>query len=88
MLFGNFQIFNIFVAKCLDKRCLEINEPKLNDTQWCFHPGHSTTDQNFTFQELFKKSWEYAENLYICFVDLEKAYNRVPREKLWGVLWE
>jgi len=23
-----------------------------------------------------------------CFVDLEKAYNWVPREKLWGLLWE
>jgi len=23
-----------------------------------------------------------------CFVDLEKPYNRVSRERLWGVLWE
>ena len=45
MLFENFQMFNIYVAKCLEKRCCEINEPKLNNTQCGFHPGHSTTDQ-------------------------------------------
>jgi len=33
MLFGNFQIFNIYFAKCLEKIWREINEPKLNDTQ-------------------------------------------------------
>jgi len=33
-------------------------------------------------------SCECAKDVYICFVDLEKAYNRVPREKLWGVLQE
>jgi len=25
-------------------------------------------------------------NVYTCFVDHEKAYDRVPREKLWGML--
>ena len=30
------------------------------------------------------KIWE----VYTCFVDLEKAYNHVPRDKLWAVLLE
>jgi len=33
-------------------------------------------------------SWEYAKDVFTCFVDLEKAYDRVPCEKLWGVLLE
>jgi len=36
----------------------------------------------------FEKFWEYAKNLYTCFVDLDKAYGRVLRNKLWGVLRE
>ena len=32
-------------AKCLEKRCREIIEPKLGDTQCGFRPGRSTTDQ-------------------------------------------
>ena len=31
---------------------------------------------------------EHAKDVFTCFVDLEKAYNRVPCEKLWGVLRE
>jgi len=88
MLFGNFQIINIYVAKCLEKRCREIIESKLGDTPCGFRPGCSTTDKIFTLQKIFEKSWEYAKHFYACFVDLEKAYNRVPREKIWGVLRE
>ena len=54
MLFGNFQILNIYVAKCLEKRWREIKEPKLNDNQCGFHPGHSTTDQNFNPENFWK----------------------------------
>jgi len=88
MLFGNFQIVNIYVAKCLEKRCREIIEPKLNNTQCDFGAGHGTTAQIFTLQQIFEKSWEYAKNVYTCFVDLEKACDRVPREKICGELWE
>ena len=88
MLFRNFEIFNICVAKCLEKRCREINETKLNDNLCGFHPAHKTADKTFTPQKIFEKSWEYAKNVYTCFVDLERAYDRVPRENLSGVLLE
>jgi len=34
------------------------------------------------FWEIF--SWGYAEDIFTCFVGLEKAYDQVPCEKLWG----
>jgi len=43
MLFGNFHAINIYVAKCLEKGCLETTEPKLDDTQCSFRSGRSTS---------------------------------------------
>ena len=73
-------------AKCLEKKCREIVESKLEDGQRGFRPGRSTTDQFFTLKQIFKKSWEYVKDVFACFVDLGKAYDRVPRDKLWKVL--
>jgi len=44
MLFWNFQIISTHVAKCIEKRCREITESKLNDTQCGFRHGRRTTD--------------------------------------------
>ena len=51
-------------------------------------PGRSTIGQIFTIQQIFEKSWEYTKAMYTCFADLENAYDRVPRDKLWAVLLE
>ena len=53
-----------------------------------FSPGRCIRDQIFTLKQIFEKSWEYGKNLLACFVDLEKAYNRAPRDKRWKVLRE
>ena len=44
--------------------------------------------QIFALQQVFEKSWKYAEEVYTCFVDFGKAYDSVPRDKLWAVLLE
>ena len=73
-------------AKCLEKECREIVKPKLTDAHCGFQLGRSTMDQIFALQQIFEKSWEYAKEVNACFVDLEKAYDRIPKDKLWAVL--
>jgi len=51
-------------AKCLEKRCREIIEPELDDTQCGLRPGRSTTDKIFTRQQIFKKSSQCARYVY------------------------
>ena len=75
-------------AKCLKRKRREIVESKLEDNQCYFRPGRNITDQTFTLKQLFEKSWEYGKDLFACFVDLEKAFDRVPRDKLWKFLRE
>ena len=70
-------------AKCHEKRCREIVEPKLTDAQYGFRP---IMHQIFALHQIFEKWWEYAKEVNACFVDLEKAYDRIPRDKLWAVL--
>ena len=51
-----------------------------------FRPNRSTTDMMFVirrFQELARKK---PISLYVCFIDLTKAYDSVDRTLLWTVL--
>ena len=53
-----------------------------------FRPGSYTTDQIFTLKQIFEKCSEYGKDLFACFLGLEKAYDRVSRNKLWKILQE
>ena len=44
--------------------------------------GRSIMDPIFGLQQVFDKLWKYAKEVYTCFVDFEKAYGCVPRDKL------
>lgn len=43
----------------------------------CFHCGCGALHQLFLLAWIFEVSREFAELVYMCFVDLEKAFNRI-----------
>ena len=70
--------------RVLDKRLREVIQ--IDEMQFGFMPGRSTVDAIFIMRQKQKKSLEGNENLHIAFVDLEKAYDRIPRELVYWCL--
>jgi hypothetical protein len=52
----------------------------VDDMQFGFTPGKGTTDAIFVLRQMQEKHYGKKKKLYFAFVDLEKAFDRVPRE--------
>ena len=56
---------------------------EISKQRYGFMPGKETIDAMFALKMLMEKYREGQRGLHCVFVDLEKAYYRVPREELW-----
>ena len=62
------------------------NSVTIIDMQCGFMPGRGTIDAIFMVRRLQEKFAEKRRNLYMCFVDLEKDFDRVPRRVIeWAL---
>lgn len=63
-----------------------VMENKLEEAQSGFRPGRSVQDHIFTLRQAVEKVITYNRELCLCFIDLEKAFDRVPWHEIWKVL--
>ena len=73
-------------AGVLVDRVHKVIEGLIDDVQGGFRAGRGCVDQMFTLKQMGEKAREKNCRVYVSFMDLEKAYDRVNSEALCQVL--
>src|SRR6218665_252899 len=76
------KIFTSIILQRIKKRTEEI----LSEAQAGFRENRSTIDQIFTLRQIAEKYEEYGKELYVCYIDIRKAFDSVWRKGLWRVM--
>ena len=76
------------LALILLERLQAIIDPQLMEAQCGFRRGRGTVDQIWVMRQVVEKATEYKTPVFLCFVDLTKAYDSVNRQALAAILRE
>ena len=72
------------VEKVLERRIQTLIN--LNEIQFRFMSGKKTVDAIFILRKMQEEHQKNDNKLYMCFVDMEKAFERVPRKVMeWAM---
>ena len=75
-------------GRILIDRVKESTKKQVEEEQGGFRSGRGCIDQIFVLKQLVEKYREKRKELYVAFMKLEKAYDKVCKEELWRVLRE
>ena len=73
-------------AGILVERVRRVTEDMIGEEQGAFRSGRGCVDQIFTLKQMSEKMREKKKSLYLGFMDLQQAYDRINLEALWKVL--
>ena len=76
------------MLKILQARFQQYMNRELPDVQAGFRKGRGTRDQIANIRWIIEKAGEFQKNIYFCFIDYAKAFDRVHHNKLWKILKE
>ena len=76
------------MLKILQARLQQYVNHELPDVQAGFRKGRGTRDQTANICCIMEKAREFQKNIYFCFIDYVKVFDRVDHNTLWKILQE
>ena len=73
-------------GRILIERVRVLTEGMIGDEQCGFRSGRGCVDQVFVMKQMSEKFYGKNKSLYVAYMDLEKAYDRIDRDAMWRVL--
>ena len=74
------------MLKILQGRLQQYMKQEFPDIPAGFRKGRRTGDQIANIHWIIEKETEFQKNIYLCFMDYAKAFDRVDHNKQWKIL--